>query len=43
MGLVAGIGTETVVLVLLADAGLPPTPDDRRCSLRGFFTRLGIP
>jgi hypothetical protein len=43
MGLVAGIGTDTVVLVIFADAGLVPTPDDRRCSLRGFFTRLGIP
>lgn len=45
-GLVTGIGTEAVpavVLVVFADAGLPPTVEERRCSLRGFLTLLGIP
>lgn len=42
-GLVAGIGTDDGILLFFADAGLLPTPDERRCSLRGFLTLLGIP
>lgn len=42
-GLVTGIGTKPLDLSPLTEAGLFPTPDERRCSFLGFFTLLGIP